>query len=57
MKLDCVITNLQDLLKIYEDNLSKVLNENSDFVVQFYTKRIDQFKTAIELLEKYDGNN
>jgi len=57
VKLDCVITNLQDLLKIYEDNLSKVLNENSDFVVQFYTKRIDQFKTAIELLEKYDGNN
>lgn len=55
MKLEYAISNLKALLQIYEESYGRKLNEKSVFEKEFYTNRIDEFKTAIEILEKHEN--
>lgn len=52
MKLNYVISNLKKSLWACEE-LLKV----SEDPINYFSDKIQQIKIAIELLEKYDGNN
>lgn len=57
MKLDYVIESLRKSLSACEYLLEESSEQNNHTSIYYYSKIVKQQKLAIEILEKYDGNN